>query len=263
MKFTEIDHGFCESIGQKLPYPEIFNFYSSFYISFIGLLGMILNYYNGYRFRVTSLIYGMFFINGFGAAGYHYTQQKGWSVIDELSMMIAINLGLLYLYGLLIKQNKKYFELNKIYGILNILLTCYISIYLILGFTFSIFDETRYLFPLIFMFSCLSLIPGLIIMFKFTKDSNYYNDYRRVLIIGLITSILSGFLWVITENLCPLYPILKYTYSHSIWHIGMSYGMFMIMQFVIYYTLHYKTNKKPIVRIYCFIPIIKNIEKKY
>ena len=34
MKVPEIDHGFCESIGQKLPYPEIFNFYSSFYISF-------------------------------------------------------------------------------------------------------------------------------------------------------------------------------------------------------------------------------------
>ena len=39
--------------------------------------------------------------------------------------------------------------------------------------------------------------------------------------------------------------------------------VFMIMQFEIHYTLHYKTNKKAIVRIYCFIPIIKNIEKKY
>ena len=109
MKFTDLDHGFCESIGQELPYPEITNFYSSFYISFIGLLGMILNNYNGYRFRITSLIFGMFFINGFGAAGYHYSQQKGWSVIDELSMMIAVNLGVLYLYGLLIKQYKNFF----------------------------------------------------------------------------------------------------------------------------------------------------------
>ena len=98
---------------------------------------------------------------------------------------------------------------------------------------------------------------------RFVKDKNYYNDYRRVLIIGLSRTILSGILWGITENLCPFYPILKYTYSHSIWHIGMSYGMFMIMQYVIYYTLHYKTNKKPNIYLYLFIPIIENIQKKY
>jgi len=251
MYFSDIDHGFCESHGNELPYPEMTNFYSSFFISFIGLLGLYLNFVGKLKSKIISIIYSLFFINGIGAAGFHYTQQKGWGVIDELSMMIAISVGSLYLYSITFRTLKIYFKNYYIHIIFSILCVSY----LIFGFTLSLFIDTREYFPLIFLTPCLSLIPPLIYINKIY----YINDKTNASLIlkrGMSLSILNGIIWNISESLCIYYPFIKYLYLHAFWHIGFSYGMFLICEFCCHFQLYLTRKKKYLIELYYGIPII-------
>lgn len=239
MYFTDIDHGFCESMGEQLPYPELTNFYSSFFISFIGLIGLYLNFTSNLKSKIIAMTYGLFFINGIGAAGFHYTQQKGWGVIDELSMMIAVSLGSLYLYIMVFKtENIKY---NNY--VLNIIFSISCVAYLIFGYSLSLFDDTRDFFPIIFTIPTVSLLPPLYFI-----DTHYYkNDTTgasNMMKKGVYLCIITAIIWGFSENLCFHYHFIKNLYLHSVWHIGFSYGMFLICEYCCHFQLYLRFNKK-------------------
>jgi hypothetical protein len=257
MYFTDIDHGFCESMGEELPYPEITNFYSSFFISFIGLIGLYLNFSSKLKSKLVGMIYGLFFINGIGAAGFHYNQQKGWGVIDELSMMIAVSLGSLYLYIMLFKTVK--IRYNNY--LINIIFSILCVGYLIFGFSLSLFDDTRDYFPIIFTVPTLSLLPPL-----YYINNKYYNDdvsnASLMLKKGVSFSLVTAIIWGVSENLCIHYSFIKYLYLHSVWHVGFSYGMFLICEFCCHFQMYLIYNKKFKIRFYYGIPFRTDEEVK-
>lgn len=242
MKFSTIDHGFCESTGHKLPYPEILNSYSSIFISIIGLIGLLLTlkYKRIYEIR---FIYGMLMVNGYGSFCYHYTQQIGYAMVDELSMMLGVILGLHTLYNIIINSmhlpvSQNDFICKFIHNHIFYKATCttILSFYFILSYSISIFEETRYLFPFLFAIPAVLLIPGCIYVY-----STYYydkHDGAKLLELGLLCSLFATFVWMTTEPFCERYPIIKYLHTHVFWHIFMSYGLFLIIQFLLHFHLY-------------------------
>ena len=45
---------------------------------------------------------------------------------------------------------------------------------------------------------------------------------------GIIYIAMSGFFWILTENLCNKYHFIKYMFGHVWWHMGVSYGGYMV-----------------------------------
>ena len=254
MRFDDIDHGFCESHGYNLPHPEIINYYTSFFISFIGLLGLYLNFLNHNHSQMINLINCLIVVNGLGAAGFHYTQQKGWSVIDELSMMMALILGTSYSFSLLLKYKIKsnYYKLRML---LDIILNCIFSFYLIFFYTITLFVESRKYFPIIFFFPSISLLVP-VYFFK-----NYYiiNNKKEIFLLNysLKCCLYSFFLWLFTEIFCDKIPFLKYFPGHGIWHIGFSYGMFLLIQFLLHFSNIVVFKRYDVIELQYFIPFIK------
>lgn len=261
MRFDDIDHGFCESHGYELPHPEIINYYTSFFISFIGLLGLYLNFLNHNHSQMMNLINCLIIVNGIGAAGFHYTQQKGWSVIDELSMTIALVLGTSYSYSLLLKYKIKK-EYYKYRMILDIILNCIFSFYLIFCYTITLFVESRHYFPLIFFCPSISLLIP-IYFFR-----NYYikKNKKEVILInkGIKSCFISFLIWFSIEMLCDYIPFIQYIPGHGLWHIGFSYGMFLLLQFMLHFSNIIIFKRYDVIEFKYCIPFIKysiNINK--
>jgi len=271
MKFSDIDHGFCESVGQTLPYPEIYNSYSSLFISLVGLVGLFisLEYKRIYNIKI---IYGILVVNGIGSFYYHYTQQMGWAVVDELSMMISIILGAHTLYLMIVNSK----NLPILYGVKKTyihnhyfykgLLTLISSFYLIFSYTLSIFSDTRYLFPVLFAIPAFLLIPGLIYIYsKYYGEQRLYNprgEGRGLFLGGMSLSLISATIWIISENLCIHYHWIKYLHAHVMWHIGISYGMFLLISFMLHFHIFINDGKFCEVKYIIGVPIFSLKSKK-
>jgi hypothetical protein len=57
----------------------------------------------------------------------------------------------------------------------------------------------------------------------------FYYGFKGIILISL-----AGISWIITENLCNKYFIMKYLYGHAIWHIAVSLGGYYISLLPIY-----------------------------
>jgi len=51
---------------------------------------------------------------------------------------------------------------------------------------------------------------------------------------GIMYIIIASISWIITENLCDKYFIMKYLYGYTIWHIAVSLGGYYISLIPIY-----------------------------
>jgi len=51
---------------------------------------------------------------------------------------------------------------------------------------------------------------------------------------GIALISIAGISWIITENLCNKYSIMKYLFGHAIWHIAVSLGGYYISLIPIY-----------------------------
>ena len=70
---------------------------------------------------------------------------------------------------------------------------------------------------------------------------------KKLFIRGFVVCVTLGSLWIATEPFCSLYKdaqFLKYLFTHGLWHIGMSYGLSLIM---IYYTFIECTSRGHVV----------------
>ena len=246
MKFRDIDHGFCESVGETLPFPEIFNSYSSMSLSLFGLIGLSLSlrYKRAYDIR---LICGFLVINGIGSFYYHYTQQIGWAMIDEMSMMISVILGLNSMYTMIINSldlpvSTDMSSYRSIHNHITYkgLLTLILSFYFVIIYPMSIFDETREWFPMIFTIPMLCLIPGsaYIYYMHYFHDKSYEPNGGSLLIHGLKWSLFASTVWGCTEPLCHKYQFIKYFHTHVIWHVFISYGMLLLIMFMLHFHLY-------------------------
>ena len=206
MNATTIKSHFCEKkiIGN----PEYFSSFSSLIISFIPYISLKYSQLNTI-FAVNIL--QILFITGLTSFGYHWT---GWYIfkqLDEIPMIIAIWLGLLYFI-----TNLKS-SLNNIYFFV-------INLYFIIFLSLNTIEYFQFLFPYLFSIVMLVMIPCLIKIYR--KKYSYSNLIPiKLSIIGSIIIILSGLIWFITELNCNKYLIL----AHSLWHFGIIYGVYNII----------------------------------
>ena len=253
MRFTEIDHGFCESVGETLPFPEIFNSYSSMCMLIFGLIGLLLTlrYKRVYDIR---FICGLLVVNGVGSFYYHYTQQIGWAVVDELSMMLSVGLGLNSMYTMIINSldlpvSTNIYSFQSIHNHITYkgLLTIALASYVVFIYPLSMFEEMREWFPMIFTIPMMCLIPGsaYIYMNHYRNtyvykscDKSYENNGGDLLLNGLKWTLFASTVWGFTEPLCQEYTFIKYFHTHVIWHIFISYGMFLLIMFLLHFHLY-------------------------
>jgi hypothetical protein len=119
MNFYDIDHHFCE--GNILGMPEILNSFTSIIFSLFGIYGLFNNkndntsFINNSTSFITNFIYSTFIVIGIGSFGFHWTEQIGWALMDEIPMIVSIFIGTLYIeYCNIFSHNREYIDINKL-----------------------------------------------------------------------------------------------------------------------------------------------------
>lgn len=197
---NKVIHNFCESRLQNNNPPEIFNAFTSFFISIIPFIfGFPKNIY----FFNSSLL---LIINGITSFYYHYYLNYFGKQSDEIAMILITYYTI---FGLLNLQFYNY--QNKIinYNIYNL-------IYMFLFIVFNTEIYFDFLFP--YLFSSY-LIPLLYLVYI---NGNFYNiNYKNEILI----SIFGAISWIVSEVFCN-----KYTkYGHIIWHILFPLGYYKLL----------------------------------
>ena len=69
----------------------------------------------------------------------------------------------------------------------------------------------------------------------------------KYMYIGFGTAIFAAVIWFIVENLCPQpkYHWMRFLHAHSLWHVGISVGMYYLIQFFIFIHL-YDVGQNPV-----------------
>ena len=210
MQFDHVLTKFCE---RKLypDQPEYFNTLSALYIGAIGFTNL-LRYYQ--RSKSISLIYWCIICNGVTSFAFHWT---GWYIMrlfDEFTLIIPLWIGI----------HKILYDLEYSKYILGI----------------HVFPWFEDLFPIAFAIELLCIIPlyyQVLINNNVIISKNYLTNNKGGT--GIIICIVSGAIWGITEVFCNKYLI----FGHSVWHVGMSYGMCHIINFFYDKTIIFKKKQ--------------------
>lgn len=231
--------GFCESVGTGPP--EYFNSISSVFILFYGMMGLFVSQNNNILIRVIS---GSLAFTGIGSAIYHWTLYNGWGHTDGQPMLIASYLGAfqsidLIIYKKLALDNnsgrRKYEMVSGAMAFLFLSGLC-------LSLAIEASDDTTMYFTYTFV------IPELIIaiscmIIRFGTHANVTTEQNadiglafKYMWFGMGYSITAAAFWIITENTCKLPGMSweKWLFAHPIWHLGISAGMYCLMQFLVF-----------------------------
>lgn len=197
---NEVIHNFCESRLKHDHPPEIFNAYTSFFITLTPLLlGLPTQNY----FYKTSIC---LILNGFASFFYHYQLTFFGKQADEITMILSAYYfceGLLYHIYQKKPINLKYnLIFNQLYCVLFIILNT--EIY---------FD---FLFPYVF---CVYIFYLLLNIFKISKIHN------TSIIPNLGISLFGAIFWNISEFYCNNIT----QYGHILWHLLFPLGFYRIM----------------------------------
>ena len=232
MYWTDIDHSFCESSITGLP--EYYNSVSSIFIIFFGLYG-ISNIYNE---LFVDILYANLTVIGFGSVGYHWYGNIGWGLFDEIPMITAIFIGILY-----IDYTQSYFihhsqlDNNQVNRPLQIYqkkakILSYFSMMIFL-IIINIMTNYRKMFPTMFTiiavylyYKMYTLVKILDIEFKRQVITKIYNT--------LLTIVASGSIWTITEISCNHFTYHIFLLGHPLWHFFIGHGFYNLIQ-VVYY----------------------------
>ena len=111
MLWNDLDHSFCES--KILGLPEYINSFTSLFISFFGIYGL----QNKNNDIFVDIMYSTISILGIGSFGYHYTGTIGWALCDEVPMIVAVFIGIIYTEKVYnkIKKNKLILDSEETY----------------------------------------------------------------------------------------------------------------------------------------------------
>jgi hypothetical protein len=204
MNFTSsIAEPFCE--GRILGIPEYLNSFSSLVISLVSYAGLQTKNLN----EDIKMIYFVLFLNGFFSFGFHWTMYYGWKTLDQLTMIFCIWFGLRLCINICkYKSNIPSYALH-------------FSNLLIIALSVCEYDG---FFRTSFTVECLMLIY----FHKVLTMDLHYKDYYGLGRKGLYISISAGIFWIATEIFCNKYLIM----GHSVWHLCISYGMHLMLQFV-------------------------------
>ena len=205
---NEVIHNFCESRLNNNEGPELFNSYTSLFITIIPFI------YGLPKKNIFFNIACMLIFNGFGSFYYHYKLNWLGKQADEMSMIMSCYFGLCGLLKLNFVFNDK--KIN-FYNTFN-------NFYMIIFLTFNTILEFDKLFPIIFGFyivAVLILIHKTYIKYKTNNDLIDLCSYHYELTLSSIGAIC----WIISEIYCN-----KYTqYGHVIWHLLFPLGFYKLI----------------------------------
>jgi len=243
MKFIDYDHNFCE--GKINGMPEYFNSITSLVFVGVGLYGLSQQYTafdkpiqkilktNSF---IINLIYSIFVVIGYGSAGYHWTGQMGWALLDETPMIVCLFIGISYLYqtyNLLQKRESCFIYSNA----------CHICIVSLMFFFIVVntMENYRKLFPYFFTGSVLSFYLLLrYTMYSFDKKKLQFITHignKNVYII-----ICGGVIWYFTELMCNYSHNKLLLIGHPLWHLLICYGFYNIIQVIYFINCYTQVN---------------------
>lgn len=222
INFTEYDHDFCEASIYNNG-SEYINSISALFISFIGIFGL---YYNLNNSINIDMLYYSLIINGITSSIYHHTHFIGWGLLDRYSMIYISTYCYNIFLELLFSRKSMFLHLLQLTVIVYL---TYLSA--ITGL------HNEMLFNNLFGFFLFSIVIFLILCR--TKYPNIPDKIFNYGLKGVMYISIAGISWIITENLCYDYFIMKYLYGHTIWHIAVSLGGYYISLIPIYI---YKKN---------------------
>ena len=231
MNFHQFDHQFCEATLYEVEYA---NTVSSLFITFIGL--------NGIRhghFTVTFL-YAVLAVNGVTSAFYHYYNTIGWGLMDRMSMILIAHASYstfhILIGKILIFENMETHSINIGKGMHLFAVLYFTSLMTAAG----LHHETLFNF-LFAVFLC--ILPCM--MYYVTKHQKNLQLPGKLVAQGkkgIIFIAFSGIFWILTENLCSSIFFVKYLYGHVWWHLGVSYGGYLLSLIPAYIYLQHHLN---------------------
>lgn len=193
-------HNFCESRLTNNLGPEIFNSYTSLFITIIPLI---------LGFPKSNIFYNvacMLAFNGVASFYYHYHLNWLGKQSDEVSMILATYFGI---WGLL----KMYYSNNITH--LN-WYNGWNGMYMISFITINTIIKYDYWFPHLFS------VYIAFVLYLIHKVSNKYNvPYKK----HLLVSFIGAKCWVVSEIYCNDYT----KYGHVIWHILFPFGFYKLI----------------------------------
>jgi hypothetical protein len=250
MDWDSITGSFCESI--VFGAPEYANAISSLFLSFMGVLGL---YISSSTSLLIRNIYGLLIVNGIGSFGYHWTLKWGWGLIDRVSMIIPVCLGISLLYDEIIYYkltgNNNNNETQRKYILYSGVITTISTGYMAIALSFGGTSDGSDLFTILFSIPTVLLIPGIFLIPYYSHKELYINNktfrkHYNYMYISLAVNLISAIIWLSTELNCSKEKYwIAYLYGHVFWHIGMGYGMYL-MSTIFVYTHALTKNKNPV-----------------
>jgi hypothetical protein len=238
ISFDRFDHSFCEAMLFNNG-PEYISCLTALFISFIGFFGIIMNQSED----DTLFLYYSLIINGITSSLYHYNHYIGWGLMDRFSMILIAVYCFKIFFKVLEKNNTRISHIVKFMSVL----------YLVYIQTFAGLHQEDY-FNNMFGFFLASIL-----FFVIKISSLDYNIYPRLIELsfkGIFLIALGGASWIITENLCGSFGLMKYLMGHAIWHICVALGGYYISLVPIY--LNYThVLERPRIKYWHNIPYIE------
>ena len=262
MKWTDIDHSFCEA--HLLGLPEYYNSISSLFIVFFGIYGLM----NLRNDLFIDILYASLAIVGFGSTGYHWYGNIGWALFDEMPIIITIFSGLLYTDNVYyLTYNNKYAKegsendllitnmnanvnantdivsVNRKWNIARMYNKKYrIFMYLFGMYVFlisNVMSNYRLIFPELFTcvvvylyYNIYCLIQLLDPIFRSQIAGKAYNS---MMIISA-----SGAIWACTEISCKYVDNYLLLLGHPMWHFFIGHGFYNLIHIIYFIKLHNK-----------------------
>lgn len=203
MSVIEFSHHFCESRLTQNQGPELWNAYTSLFISFVPLI------YEIPRNKILYNISTILMLNGLSSFYYHYYLDWYGKQGDEISMIMANYYGLYGLLRLYYKYNIPSRGLSLYYNNMN-------TVFMILFIVLNTDPRNDYLFPHIFT---LYLLPTITLIYKV---GNKYNiPYKN----NLALSSCGAFFWILSELMCTEFT----KYGHVLWHLLFPLGFYRLI----------------------------------
>lgn len=241
----QLQPGFCESVLTGPP--EYFASISSIAMVFFGLCGLFLTQYNNLLLRFISANLA---VTGVGSIVYHWTMYHGWGQIDAMPMLISSYAGaLMAIDAIIYKVYRINKQKKKLYEFLSGFLSLIFATGLAIGIAFSSTSEYSQYFSLMFLVPELVIgISVFLIRFvshKSESEKEYFKYANLYMYIGFTMAIVAGIIWFAVEKNCkkPELHWLRHLQMHSIWHIFISYGMYLLMQYLVFINAYNKNNK--------------------
>jgi len=231
MNFHQFDHQFCEANLYEVEYA---NTISSLFITFIGLNGMRQGH------STVTFLYAALAVNGVTSAMYHYYNTIGWGLMDRMSMILIAHASFILFLNpigkILTYEKMEKHSINIGKGIHLFAVLYFTSLMTAAGLHHESFFNLLFGVFLFFL-PCM--------MYYLAKHQKKLKLPVRLVAQGkkgIVYIAFSGIFWILTENLCSSVFFVKYLYGHVWWHLGVSYGGYLLSLIPAYIFLQQHLN---------------------